>query len=177
MAVDVQTETIIRRPIDEVAAFAANPDNVREWYVNITEVEWKTPRPVAVGSQAAFVAHFLGRRLSYTYEVIGLVPSERLVMRTSEGPFPMETTYTWQTTPEGFTRMTLRNRGTPTGFFRWMAPFMVWAMRRANTKDLRSGPRNLDSGLSEISIVFQAAVPKLVASKYTTFGVRRPSEL
>ena len=41
----------------------------------------------------------------------------------------------------------------------------------------RSGPRNLDSGLSEISIVFQAAVPKLVASKYTTLGVRRPSEL
>ena len=37
--------------------------------------------------------------------------------------------------------------------------------------------RNLDSGLSEISIVFQAAVPKLVASKYTTSGVRRPSEL
>ena len=31
--------------------------------------------------------------------------------------------------------------------------------------DVRSGPRNLDSGLSEISIVFQAAVPKLVASK------------
>ena len=44
-------------------------------------------------------------------------------------------------------------------------------------KNLRSGPRNLDSGLSEISIVFQAAVPKLVASKYTTSGVRRPSEL
>ena len=43
--------------------------------------------------------------------------------------------------------------------------------------DERSGPRNLDSGLSEISIVFQAAVPKLVASKYTTSGVGRPSEL
>ena len=42
---------------------------------------------------------------------------------------------------------------------------------------LRSGPRNLDSGLSEISIVFQAAVPKPVALKYTTSGVRRPSEL
>ena len=42
---------------------------------------------------------------------------------------------------------------------------------------LRSGPRNLDSGLSEIFIVFQAAVPKLVASKYTTSGVRRPSAL
>ena len=41
----------------------------------------------------------------------------------------------------------------------------------------RSGPRKLDSGLSEISIVFQAAVPRPVAPKYTTSGVRRPSEL
>ena len=41
----------------------------------------------------------------------------------------------------------------------------------------RSGPGNLDSGLSEISIVSQAAVPKPVAPKYTTSGVRRPSEL
>ena len=49
-------------------------------------------------------------------------------------------------------------------------PNQVWASDR-------SGPGNLDSGLSEISIVFQAAVPKLVASKYTTSGVRRPSEL
>ena len=43
--------------------------------------------------------------------------------------------------------------------------------------DVRSGPRNLDSGLSGISIVFQAAVPKPVVPKYTTPGVRRPSEL
>ena len=41
---------------------------------------------------------------------------------------------------------------------------------------IRGGPRNLDSGFSEISIVFQAAVPKPVVPKYTTSGVRRPSE-
>ena len=43
-----------------------------------------------------FVARFLGRRLAYTYEVVDLVPGERLVMRTADGPFPMETTYTWE---------------------------------------------------------------------------------
>ena len=90
MMVDVVTETVIRCPIGEVAAYASNPDHVREWYVNIKEVEWKTPPPVVVGSQVAFVATFLGRRLSYTYEIVELVPGERLVMRTSEGPFPME---------------------------------------------------------------------------------------
>ncbi|MFI6576170.1 SRPBCC family protein [Nocardiopsis sp. NPDC050513] len=134
--VDVRTETVIDRPRAAVAAYAADPANAPEWYANIESVEWRTPPPVAVGSRLAFVAHFLGRRLAYTYEVVELVPGERLVMRTAQGPFPMETAYTW--TPEGAdrTRMTLRNRGEPSGFARVTAPVMAAAMRRANTRDL-----------------------------------------
>ena len=94
MSVDVSTSVIINRPKASVSSYAANPDNAPEWYVNIKAVEWKTVPPVAIGSHIAFVAHFLGRRMAYTYEVVELVPSERLVMRTAEGPFPMETTYT-----------------------------------------------------------------------------------
>jgi len=136
MPVDVLTETVIDRPPDQVARYAADPTNAPEWYANIESVEWKTEPPVRVGSRLAFVAHFLGRRLAYTYEIVELVPGERLVMRTAEGPFPMETTYTWQGTGQGSTRMTLRNRGEPSGFSRIGAPFMVAAMRRANRKDL-----------------------------------------
>jgi len=133
--VDVLTETVIQRPLEEVAGFAADPSNVPAWYANIRSVEWKTSPPLQVGSKIAFVAQFLGRTLAYTYEIRVWVPGERLVMSTSEGPFPMETTYTWAVV-DGGTRMTLRNRGEPQGFSRWVAPFMAVAMRRANRSDL-----------------------------------------
>src|SRR5437773_10489014 len=129
MHVDVSTEIVIDRPRSDVSAYAANPDNAPTWYVNIKAVEWKTDPPLRVGSPIAFVAHFLGRRIAYTYEVVELVPGERFVMRTAQGPFPMETTYTWETTADGSTRMTLRNRGTPTGFSKLVAPLIGQAVR------------------------------------------------
>jgi ligand-binding SRPBCC domain-containing protein len=137
VVVDVQTDVAIARPRAEVAAFASDPDNATAWYENIEHVEWRSPRPLAVGTRLAFVARFLGRRLAYTYEVKEHVPGKRFVMSTAEGPFPMETTYTWQDTPGGGTRMTLRNHGIPSGFSRIVSPFMARAIKRANRKDLR----------------------------------------
>src|SRR5688572_22932245 len=137
MAVDVRTQIAIDRPRDEVAEFAADPDNAPRWYANIEQVTWKSARPLAVGSQVEFVAQFLGRRLVYTYEVKEWAPGERFVMATAEGPFPMQTSYIWNDAPGGGTAMELRNQGEPSGFASLAAPFMKLAMKRENRKDLQ----------------------------------------
>ncbi|MEA2219364.1 MAG: hypothetical protein QOJ35_1990 [Solirubrobacteraceae bacterium] len=145
MAVDVVTEIEIARPREEVAAWAADPDNAMRWYENITAVEWETPPPLRIGSRIAFVARFLRSRLAYVYEVRELVPGERFVMSTDDGPFQMETTYAWDDAAGG-TRMTLRNRGEPERLTKLAAPLMAGAMRRANRKDLQRLKRILESG-------------------------------
>jgi hypothetical protein len=135
MRVDVEVEAVIPHPLDVVASYASDPSNAPEWYANIRSVSWRTSPPVAVGSRVDFEAAFFGRRLRYTYMVVELEPGRRLVMRTADGPFPMETTYTWEQR-SGATLMRLRNRGEPSGFAKVASPLMTLAMKHAMAKDL-----------------------------------------
>ena len=143
--VDVVTSIEIKAPLTKVAAYAMDPDKAPEWYVNIKSVEWKTSKPLTIGSQVVFVAHFMGRELNYTYEII-VLSVDRLVMRTSDGPFPMETSYSFAELSDDLTRMTLRNRGRPSGFSGLFAPFMSTMMKMANKKDLRRIKKILERG-------------------------------
>ena len=145
MAVDVKTRIEINRACEIVAAYTSNPDNAPEWYVNIKSIEWRTKPPLRLGSQCAFVAHFLGRRLAYVYEVVDYEPNRRLVMRTADGPFPMETTYIFQAVNPERTRVELQNRGVPTGFSKLASPLMSGAIKRANNKDLATLKKVIES--------------------------------
>jgi uncharacterized membrane protein len=145
LMVDVLTTIVIDCPIGKVAAYASNPDHAPEWYANIDTAEWRTAKPLTLGSEVAFKANFLGRQLSYVYRIVEYIPNEKLVMSTADGPFPMETTYTWEKKSEQSTLMTLRNRGNPSGFSKFLAPFMAPAMKSANKKDLKKIKQILES--------------------------------
>jgi uncharacterized membrane protein len=135
--VDIKTEIIIDCPIEKVSSYASNPDHAPEWYVNIDSAEWMTDKPLSLESQIAFKATFLGRELSYVYKIEEYIPSEKLIMRTADGPFPMKTTYTWEKIDQKSTKMTLRNEGEPSGFSKIFTPFMSNLMKKANQKDLK----------------------------------------
>ncbi|TFE22573.1 SRPBCC family protein [Cohnella luojiensis] len=134
--VDVVTEININQPIVSVSSYAADPDNAPYWYVNIISSDWQTQKPLSIGSRIAFKARFLGKELSYVYEIIEFIPGQKLVMRTVDGPFPMETTYSWKAINNNKTQMVLRNRGEPSGFSKVFSPFMSFMMKKANKKDL-----------------------------------------
>lgn len=142
--IDVETAAVVHRPQAVVAAYAANPDNAPEWYRNVDSAERQTSGPFTVGSRVVFTARFLGRTLSYTCEVAEYEPNTKLVMRTAEGPFRIETTYTW-TALANSTRMTLRNRGEPSGFSRIAAPILTRSMRAANHRDLANTKQILEA--------------------------------
>jgi uncharacterized protein YndB with AHSA1/START domain len=146
MAVNVKTTILIDRSPEEVAAFAMDPEKAPQWYVNIQAARWRTDKPIRPGSLFDFEASFLGKKLSYTYEVTEYVPGEKMVMRTAQGPFPMETEYLFERIHPGLTRMYLSNRGEPTGFSRWFAPFMSRMIRKANEKDLKLLKKILEAG-------------------------------
>lgn len=143
--VDVSVNILISRPLAEVAAYVFDPDHAPQWYVNIKSVEWKSPKPLAVNSEVAFVAHFLGKKLSYSYRVVELSAST-LIMQTAQGPFPMETRYHLEGIDPATTRMTLQNKGYPSGFSKFVAPFIAMMMRRANGKDLKRLKEILEGG-------------------------------
>jgi uncharacterized membrane protein len=143
--VDVVTRIEIERPREAVAAYAMDPDHAPQWYENIESVQWQSAPPLALGSRIAFVAHFLGRRLAYVYEVVELEANERLAMQTAQGSLAMRTSYDFEALGASRTRMTLRNQGAPAGFSRLLAPFVAPAMGRANRKDLQRLKRLLEA--------------------------------
>jgi len=136
MSVDVSSEITIERPPGVVSAYVCDPANAAIWHGHIRSAEWKSEPLLRVGSRVAFAAEFLGKRVEYTYELVEFVPGEKLLMRSVEGPFPMETIYTFEETRDGHTKITLRNHGVPSGVSKMMTPMISTAMRSANDKDL-----------------------------------------
>lgn len=137
MSTDVQAETVVRRPRDEVAAYAIDWRNDRNWIGALTDVKLLTPEPFGVGSQVARTASFLGKQIEYVNEVVELDPARRLVMRSIKAPFPMTVIYEFEDADDGATRVRIRTHGDASGFYRLAGPMLARAVKSGISRDLK----------------------------------------
>lgn len=142
---DVTVRTVYEAPRDLVASIAGDPAQAARWFGNVRYVRWHAEPGVTVGACVDLVSQQLGRELAYTYEIVDIVPGERLVMR-SERPFRVETSLTWwdeepapaeEHLPERpRTGMALRNAGWPAGMTTLGSGAVTLGMKRAMRRDL-----------------------------------------
>jgi uncharacterized membrane protein len=144
MSTDVTVEARIDRPREEVARYAADWRNDREWIGALSEVRLVSEGPFGVGSQVARVASFLGKRVEYVNEVVEYEPGRRLVMRSVKAPFPMTVAYEFEDAGGG-TLLRIRARGEASGFYRAAGPLLPRAVRRAIAGDLGRLKRTLET--------------------------------
>ena len=135
---DVLTNIEIDRPRSEVADYVSDPENATEWSQNISKAEWKSPKPLSAGSEFAFETTVMDQTSGYTYQVTEYVPGESLVMSSTDGPVPMETSYRFSDTPSGGTKVELRNVAHD--------PDMASAMQIDNHQDLARLKSILENG-------------------------------
>lgn len=136
MAIDIQTEILIRRPRADVAAFMFDPRNERQWTTGVVASRPLTPGPLRPGSRVARVTRFLGREFSYTYEVTAGDDTSHVDIRVRE-PFPMDVRYELEDA-DGGTLVRIRARGEASGFFKMASAVMAPMVRRNITKDLEA---------------------------------------
>jgi uncharacterized membrane protein len=132
MSTDVAVERRVERPREQVAAYAADWRNDKEWIGALDDVRLVQEEPL----QVARVASFLGKRIEYVNEVVEHEPGRRLVMRSVKAPFPMTVTYEFEDAGDGASVMRIHTQGDASGFYRIAAPLLIRAVKRGLERDL-----------------------------------------
>ena len=145
MAIREELSVVIDRPIEEVFAFATEPENEPLWQSTSLETEQTSGGPVGVGTTFRNTSKFLGRRIDSTYEVTGNEPPRRRCVRVTSGPIPGSGCYLFEPA-EGGTRFTQRFEAEIGGFFRLAEPLVGRAIRRQMEADMATLKDLLEAG-------------------------------
>jgi uncharacterized membrane protein len=142
--VNVSTEIIINLPKEQVAEFVSDPANAPSWCTHIKSVEWNNDEPLRAGTKLVFNEQIMRRYKQQLYEVVEIIPGQKMTMKSRNNNMRMETTVAWQALNENTTCMTVCNRGIPVSFSKSIAPFLKMAIRKASRRNLKQLKRMLE---------------------------------
>jgi uncharacterized protein YndB with AHSA1/START domain len=135
---DFTNAVTIERPVHDVFAFVADPENVPKWNYAIVETRKTSEGPVVVGSTYRQLRS-LPTRSEETLRVTELVPDRRFTIRGDIGPFAGTLTYEFEDL-DGRTRLTNTAHLEGRGVMKLAAPFATGRVRdavAANLGDLK----------------------------------------
>jgi polyketide cyclase/dehydrase/lipid transport protein len=98
--------TYIYRPLQQVFAFVAMPENDFHWQYGTLISTLISKGEMGVGTLFRAVSHFLGRRIESVYQVTEFEPNKRYGFKSLSGPLDSHTLYTFEVM-KGSTRINI----------------------------------------------------------------------
>jgi uncharacterized membrane protein len=118
---DVTSETVIERPIDEVFDYMSKLENVPAWLDGCKKVWVLEGDSEAVGGKVAHLDEFMGREFEAHFEVVEWEPQTRMVFEAVSGPFRGTSEETLEEESDDATLVTIRVKGEPAGFLKMLS--------------------------------------------------------
>jgi uncharacterized protein YndB with AHSA1/START domain len=117
---------VIERPLEEVFAFVANPENDAQWTPMVTETRKTSEGSWGVVSTYEQSGRFLGRNFEMLFEVTEYEPNRKIAQRLiTPEPLQMRGLSSVEAVSGG-TRVTLTGEAQAGGFF-WLLPDRIMA--------------------------------------------------
>lgn len=138
--INLDLSTLIDRPVKDVFAFVANPNNMPKWNSAVVSIQQITPRAVGVGTKFKSIGEALGRRIEGEVQVTAYEPDSKCGFQMNAGPMQINATLTFKTVGTG-TKLSLNAQGNPAGVFKLAEGVMsgqVKSMMEANLARLKS---------------------------------------
>jgi carbon monoxide dehydrogenase subunit G len=138
--INLDLGTLIDRPVKDVFAFVADPNNMSKWNSAVVSLQQITPGDVRVGTKFKSAGELMGRRIEGEMQVIAYEPDTKCGFQVQAGPMQVNLTMTFKTVGTG-TKVSLNAQGNPAGFFKLAEPVMagrVKSMMEENLARLKS---------------------------------------
>src|SRR5215208_6157732 len=124
--IQVDQSVVIERPLEEVFAFLADPENDAQWTPMVTETRKSSEGPLGVGTRYEQSGHFLGRNFAMLFEVTEYEPNRKIGQRLISQGQLVATGSSSVEAVSGGTQVTLTGEAQAGGFF-WLLPDRIIA--------------------------------------------------
>lgn len=131
----VKSSIIIKRPIEEVFAFVADPRNDLKWRSDVVESN-VTSGSLGVGTTFEFASEFMGRKIETKGEMTVYDPPKRFAWKSIKSPIPVSAVTTFEAVADG-TLVVDTADFEPGGFFKIAEPLLIKQAQSSTEKDMK----------------------------------------